>query len=77
MAIHSGILAWKIPWTEKPGGYNPWGRKESNTTEQLILTYKQATIKQHFISLYIFFTMSIWILLLLSHLSCVRLCATP
>ena len=20
MAIHSGILAWKIPWTEKPGG---------------------------------------------------------
>ena len=20
MAIHSGILAWKIPWTEEPGG---------------------------------------------------------
>ena len=20
MAIHSRILAWKIPWTEKPGG---------------------------------------------------------
>ena len=20
MAIHSSILAWKIPWTEKPGG---------------------------------------------------------
>ena len=20
MATHSGILAWKIPWTEKPGG---------------------------------------------------------
>ena len=19
-AIHSGILAWKIPWTERPGG---------------------------------------------------------
>ena len=21
-AIHSSILAWKIPWTEDPGGYN-------------------------------------------------------
>ena len=20
MAIHSNILAWRIPWTEKPGG---------------------------------------------------------
>ena len=20
MAIHSGILAWRIPWTEEPGG---------------------------------------------------------
>ena len=32
-AIHSSILAWKIPWTEEPGGYSPWGRKESDTTE--------------------------------------------
>ena len=31
MATHSSILAWKIPWTEEPGG--PWGHKESNTTE--------------------------------------------
>ena len=22
MATHSGILAWEIPWTEKPDGYN-------------------------------------------------------
>ena len=35
MAIYSSILAWEIPWTEKPGGYSPWGRKESDTTEQL------------------------------------------
>ena len=20
MAIHSGLLAWRIPWTEEPGG---------------------------------------------------------
>ena len=25
MATHSGILAWKIPWTEKPGGLQSMG----------------------------------------------------
>ena len=35
MATHSSTLAWKIPWTEEPGSYSPWGRKESDTTEQL------------------------------------------
>ena len=33
MAIHSSILAREIPWTEEPGSYSPWGRKESDTTE--------------------------------------------
>ena len=33
MATQSSILAWRIPWTEEPGGYYPWGRKESDTTE--------------------------------------------
>ena len=37
MATHSSILAWRIPWTEEPGGYSPWGRIESDTTEQLTL----------------------------------------
>ena len=27
MAIHSGTLAWKIPWTEEPGSHCPWGAK--------------------------------------------------
>ena len=35
MAPHSSTLAWKIPWTEEPVGYSPWGRKESDTTERL------------------------------------------
>ena len=46
-ATHSSILAWRIPWTEEPGGnpmdrghcslvgYSPWGCKESGTTERL------------------------------------------
>ena len=25
MAIHSSILAWRIPWTEKGGGLHPMG----------------------------------------------------
>ena len=25
MAIHSSILAWKIPWTEEPGGLQLMG----------------------------------------------------
>ena len=35
MATHSKIPAWRISWTEKPGGPQPQGHKESDTTEQL------------------------------------------
>ena len=36
MATHSSILAWGIPWTDKPGGLQSIGsQKESDTTEQL------------------------------------------
>ena len=35
MATHSRILAWRIPWTEEPGGYSPWGPKASDVTERL------------------------------------------
>ena len=33
MAPHSNILAWRIPWTEEPGGHSPQGRKESDMTK--------------------------------------------
>ena len=33
MAPHSNILAWRIPWTEEPGGLQSMGRTESDTTE--------------------------------------------
>ena len=35
MATHSSTLAWKIPWTEEPGGLQSMGSQESDTTEQL------------------------------------------
>ena len=33
IAIHSSILAWEIPQAKEPGGYSPWGDKESDTTK--------------------------------------------
>ena len=31
MVTHSTILAWKIPWTEKPGGLQSMGSKKIQT----------------------------------------------
>ena len=38
MASHSSILAWRIPRPEEPGGLQPMGHKESDTTERLTHT---------------------------------------
>ena len=32
MATHSSILAWKIPWTEEPGGLPSMGLQELDMT---------------------------------------------
>ena len=32
MATHSSILAWRIPWTEEPGGLQSMGLQELDTT---------------------------------------------
>ena len=31
-ATHSSILAWRIPWTEEPGGLQSRGSQGSDTT---------------------------------------------
>ena len=33
-SVQSQICS-SLPWTEEPVGYSPWGRKESDMTEQL------------------------------------------
>ena len=42
MATHSSILAWKIPWTEEPGGVQSMVfqriRHDLATTQQQLLT---------------------------------------
>ena len=37
-ATHSSIPAWRIPWTEEPGGLQSMGSKESDRTERLLFT---------------------------------------
>ena len=46
MATHSSLLAWRIPWTEKPGCYSPGGLKKSEATEHA-LTHRKETEINH------------------------------
>ena len=34
-ATYSGILAWRVPWTEEPGGLQFMGSQKSDLMEQL------------------------------------------
>ena len=34
MAPHSSILAWRIPWTEEPGGLQSEGLQKLGMTEE-------------------------------------------
>ena len=45
MAIHSSILAWRIPWTQEPG--KPWGHKRvrHNWATKLLLNYIYVKVK--------------------------------
>jgi len=70
METHSSFLAWKIPWTEEPGGlYSPWGHKESDTTEhvrwlsQIYLEENQFFKKLVFFFFLRIIIMFVWILL--------------
>ena len=41
MATCSNILAWKIPWTEEPGGLQSMRSPRAGQTEQLTHTYRE------------------------------------
>ena len=41
IATHSSILAWRIPWTEEPGGLQSI---QSDTTERLSVHWEEGTI---------------------------------
>ena len=44
MAPHSSTVAWKIPWTEEPGGLRSMGSLESDTTERLYFHFSLSCI---------------------------------
>ena len=56
MATHSSILAWKIPWTEEPGGLESTGSQRvildwmTNTT----ITILYISLLLHYGALYLF-----------------------
>ena len=42
MAAHSSILAWRIPWTEEPGGRQPIGSQRESDNDGSNLARLQA-----------------------------------
>ena len=44
MATQSRILAWRIPWTEEPGGQQSMGLQELDTTERLSINIQMYKI---------------------------------
>ena len=70
MAIHSSILFWRIPWREESGGLQSMGSKRVRhdwATNTFISGGAQKNMKK----------VRVYMLLLLSHFSHVRLSATP
>ena len=45
MATHSSIHAWRIPWTEEPGGLQYMVSQKSDMTEQLMLSLSKDLIE--------------------------------
>ena len=44
MVTHSSILAWKVPWTEEPGGLQFMGLQKSEIAERL--NYHQSSVNR-------------------------------
>ena len=44
MATHSSILAWRIPWTEEPGGLQSTGLHTTEWLTLSLLIYVQAAV---------------------------------
>ena len=51
LSTHSSILAWRISWTEEPGGHSPRGHKKSDVTEHACMQLPSRSILEHFSSL--------------------------
>ena len=59
MTTQSGIVAWRIPWTEEPGGLQSMGSQELDTTERLTLWRNSAVILWVIFSYYAYLIFSL------------------
>ena len=54
MATHSSILAWRIPWSEKPGGLQSMGSQRAYSTDHQIhtsmCTFQMAEIRKYILT---------------------------
>ena len=46
MAMHSSTLAWKVPWTEEPGGLQSLRSQESDSLVIKPLPHRAALVAQ-------------------------------
>ena len=46
MATHFRTLAWKIPWTEEPGGLQSMGSRRVSTTERIHFHFSLSCIEE-------------------------------
>ena len=49
MATHSSILAWRIPWTEEPGGLQSMGSQRVDRTERLHFHFLICSLQLNFL----------------------------
>ena len=58
-ATHSSILAWRIPWTEEPGGLQSTGLKELDMTEHTAQNFTEVCTNVNKIELELHFPESL------------------
>ena len=54
MATHASMLAWRVPWTEEPGGLQSLGLQESDTLVTQLLLQSALLHDQHSKLLHVF-----------------------
>ena len=59
MATHSGIPAWRIPWTEEPGRLQSMGLQESRLSNLTTTDYYYLSLPKLPISLYYLFHLGV------------------
>ena len=69
MADNPSALAWKIPWTEKPGGLQSMGSQKSRTQLSNLHRFCRELLKALFLSLVKFQALFILVMLVLVYSS--------